>query len=152
MSWKNLRQQTRSNNMHILPGTTGSTADQSKENMAFKQEDLELQWLSMCNRMPKQMSGIAARMKNMNPTILDMPAVEVVAPNEIVKTEVESIKGKIIATLRHYLRNADITLSIRVAEKQEQEKILTRRQQFELMVNENPAVEKLRLAFDLELA
>jgi DNA polymerase-3 subunit gamma/tau len=31
-------------------------------------------------------------------------------------------------------------------------KILTRREQFEMMSKENPAVEKLRQAFDLELA
>jgi len=111
-----------------------------------------LQWLSMCNRMPQDMSGIAARMKNMNPVVAQLPAVEVVAPNDIIKTEMEKIKGKIVATLRHYLHNADITLTIRVAEKVEQEKILTRREQYDLMASQNASIEKLRKAFDLELA
>ena len=48
--------------------------------------------------------------------------------------------------------NSDLTFAMRVAERQEQAKVLTRREQFEEMVKENPAVEKLRSTFDLELA
>jgi len=124
-------------------------ADEKEE---FSQVDLELQWMAMCNRMPQKLSGIAARMKNMNPTILDSPAVEVVVPNEIIKTEMEQIRGSIIATLKLYLHNSAITLSIRVAEQAEKEKILTRREQFEMMTSQNQAIEKLREIFDLELA
>lgn len=108
--------------------------------------------MSMCNRMPQKLSGIAARMKNMNPVITDMPAVEVVVPNEIIRSEVESIRGSILSTLKLYLHNSDITLTLRVAEHEAHEKILTRREQFELMSQQNASVEKLRKAFDLELA
>ena len=91
-------------------------------------------------------------MKNMNPRILELPEVELVVPNEIIKTEVENIKGNILSTLKLYLHNSGITLTIRVAERQEQARILTRREQFEEMVRENASVEKLRAAFDLEFA
>ena len=123
-----------------------------QENVAFTQEELELQWMSMCNRMPQQMSGIAARMKNMNPQITAMPAVEVVVANEIIKDEIEAIKQKIQVTLRTYLHNSELELTLRVAEKQEQSRTLTRREQFEQMAEENPAIEKLRQFFELELA
>mgnify|MGYP002622461446 CR=1 FL=1 len=151
-SWSNLRQQAHPKKMQILPGTMGVSETRHHESQVFEQSALELQWLSMCNRMPQQMSGIAARMKNMNPQITQMPDVEVLVPNDIIKTEVESIKSKIEATLRLYLHNDDIRLSLRVAAKTEQEKILTRREQFDLMVSQNPSVEKLRQAFGLELA
>ena len=78
--------------------------------------------------------------------------VEVVVANEIIKAEIEQIKGSILATLKMYLHHSNISLSLRVAERQEQTKILTRREQFELMTNDNPSVEKLRVEFDLELA
>jgi anionic cell wall polymer biosynthesis LytR-Cps2A-Psr (LCP) family protein len=78
--------------------------------------------------------------------------VEVVVPNEIVRDEMEHIKGSIISTLKLYLHNNAITLTMRVAEQGEREKILTRREQFQLMCSQNPAVEKLLQAFDLELA
>jgi DNA polymerase-3 subunit gamma/tau len=50
------------------------------------------------------------------------------------------------------LHNNVITLDIRMAEHQEQGKLLTRREQFELMEQQNPSVGKLREMFALELA
>ena len=151
LSWNNLRQQARPK-MQILPGTPGVSDKQVKETETFTQQELELQWMSMCNRMPQRLSGIAARMKNMNPQIAELPAVEVVVPNEIILAEMEKIRGSILSTLKMYLHNSDITFAMRVAEKQEQVKILTRREQFEEMTRANPSVEKLREEFDLELA
>lgn len=151
MSWNNLRQQSQPK-MQILPGTQGIDEKGKAEKEVFSQEDLELQWMSMCNRMPQRLSGIAARMKNMNPRITEFPAVELLVPNEIIKAEVEQIRRSILATLKLYLHNTDITMTLRVAEKQEQTRILSRREQFEELTKENPVVEKLRAEFDLELA
>ena len=148
MTWRNLRSQK----MNIPTEMQTQEEKNQEEHQEFSLTDLELQWMGMCNRMPQQYSGLAARMKNMNPTILQMPAVEVVVPNEIIKTEMETILRKMQATLRKYLHNSDITLSLRVAEQQEREKILTRREQLELMNDENPSVGKLIEAFDLQLA
>ena len=154
-SWNNLRQQSQPRvNLNLNTGN----GQQQTEQQAFSQEDLELQWMSMCNRMPQRLSGIAARMKNMNPVIVatpqqgEAPSVEVTVPNEIIKAEMDAIKGSIVKTLQIYLHNSAITLSLRVAEQQEQEKMLTRRAQFEAMRRENASVEKLREVFDLELA
>ncbi len=151
MSWKNIRQMGKPR-MQLLPNGQGDGGKNVGEQANFTQEELELQWMSMCNRMPQQMSGIAARMKNMNPTITQLPAVEVVVPNEIIKVEVETILNKIVATLRHYLHNSEITLTLRIAERQEHEMLLSRRQQFEAMISKNPSVEMLCDAFSLELA
>lgn len=151
MSWTNLRRQANPK-MHILPGTQGVDAVNVHEENPFTQDDLEFQWMSMCNRMPQKYSGIAARMKNMNPQILELPAVELVVPNEIVKTEVESIRGSIVKTLCMYLHNSNITLTLRVAEREKQGPILTRRQQYEEMEKAQPILAKLKELFDLELA
>ena len=151
MSWNKLRLQGNPK-MQILPGMQAADNKNVEEQAAFTQDELELQWMSMCNRMPQRLSGIAARMKNMNPRIMELPAVELVVPNEIIKAEVENIRGSIVSTLKLYLHNSGITLTIRVAERQEQARILTRREQFEEMVRANASVEKLRTAFDLEFA
>jgi len=152
VTWKNLRRQSSPQKMQILPGTQGFEEKNEQLAELFTQQELELQWMSMCNRMPQKLSGISARMKNMNPQILEMPALEVVVPNEIIKTEMETIKGSIVSTLKLYLKNVNITLSLRVAEQKESEKILSRREQFDLMVEQNKSIEKLRQLFDLELA
>ena len=150
-SWSNLRSQGKPSKMHIIPGTVSHVIEQST-NTVFTQEDLELEWMAMCNRMPQEYSGISTRMKNMNPMIAEMPQITVVVDNALIKQEMEDLKGRITKTLRQSLKNENLTLEIRIAEHQEQVKILTRREQFELLSKENPAVEKLRQAFDLELA
>ena len=153
LTWKNLRQQSQPKvKMQILPGTQGVDQKAVRETEAFSQEDLELQWMAMCNRMPQKLSGIAARMKNMNPVIKELPALEVTVANEIIRTEIEQIKGSILSTLKLYLHNSDITLSVNVLPPSAREKVLTRREQFEAMARQNPSVEKLRAMFDLELA
>ena len=150
-SWNNLRGQKKPSKMNIIPGSVPNAIEQETD-VIFKQEDLDLQWMSMCNRMPQELSGIATRMKNMNPKILDFPHLEVIVDNELIKQEMEEFRGRILSTLKGKLQNDAITLDIRVAEQQERVKVLTRREQFELMRKENPAVEVLRQAFDLELA
>ena len=150
-SWNNLRNQGKPSKMKIIPGSVSATVEQQTD-AAFSQEDLELQWMAMCNRMPKELYGIATRMKNMNPVIIELPRIEVTVDNALIKQEMDDFRGRIVSTLKQSLQNASITLDIRVAEHQDQPKILSRREQFELMSKENPAIEKLRQAFDLELA
>ena len=153
-SWNNLLNKDKKK-FTAIPGTLSATdpnAKQGDEELEFSQQDLELQWMSMCNRMPQRLSGIATRMKNMNPTILDFPHVEVVVENELALQQMEEIKGSIVKTLQIYLHNQSITLSMRVAEHEEQEKILSRREQYELMEKENPSIVKLRELLSLELA
>ena len=155
-SWSNLRQKSKPSKMNIIPGTIGDTkAQQQSDDQPFTQEDLEFQWLSMCNRMPQQrqeLIGISTRMKNMAPVITEMPHLQVTVENALVKQEMDNILKSIVKTLQIYLHNNQITLEILVSDKPDQVKILTRREQFELLSKENPAVEKLRQAFDLELA
>ena len=151
-SWKNLRQQqSKPAKINTIPSAVSVTIEQETD-ATFTQDDLELQWLSMCNRMPQEFSGIATRMKNMNPVIKEFPAIEVIVNNALIKQEMEDFKGRIIKTLQNALHNNAITLEITIVEQEGPVKILTRREQFEMMSKENPAVEKLRQAFDLELA
>ena len=155
-SFKKLREKTQSSKgkMQVIPGTLPGNpyAVIKDEQLAFTQQELELQWMMMCNRMPQHLSGIATRMKNMNPVIVEMPHLEVVVENQLAYDQMMEIKGSIVNTLKVYLHNNTITLDIKVAEHQEKVRILTRREQFELMEKEYPAVGKLRELLDLELA
>ena len=147
-SWNNLRNQGKPSNTNPI-GSNPTSAPIS--DVSFTQEDLELQWMAMCNRMPQEFSGIATRMKNMNPFIVEIPQIEVIVDNDLIRQEMEAFKTRIVKTLIDHLHNSQITLNIKVADHQ-QVVILTRREQFELMSKNNPAVEKLRQVFDLELA
>ena len=152
MSWNNLRKMATSPKVNIISQSIGLDAKPEDETQAFTQDDLELQWLAMCNRMPQKLVGIASRMKNMNPLITELPQVEVVVDNELIAGELEKIRGSVVNTLKMYLHNNAITLNIRIAEPQEQARILTRREQLEEMIAANSSIQKLCEAFDLELA
>ena len=153
LSWKNLRKMSTAPKMNILPGTLGNeNSGRQEESVEFSQDDLELQWMAMCNRMPQQLVGIATRMKNMSPTITEMPRVEVVVGNELLAAEMEKIHGSIVNTLKMYLHNSSIELTIRVDENREHVKILTRREQFEELSKTYPVLDKLCTTFNLELA
>ena len=154
-SWNNLRKTNEQRKMQIIPGTLDANdpnAKQQEDDQSFEQQDLELQWMSMCNRMPQNLSGIATRMKNMNPVIKEFPEIEVVVDNPLVKEQMEEINGSITNTLRIYLHHKGISLNLRVAEQEERSRILTRTEQYELMEKENPSIAKLRDYLSLELA
>ena len=122
------------------------------EHQSFTQDALELQWMMMCNRMPQEMTGLAARMKNMIPRITTLPHVEVVVDNDLILDEISKIKGKIRLTLVRNLHNDDIQLNIRLAEGGEVRKVLTKRELFEEMKQKNPSIEKLCELLSLELS
>ena len=157
LSWKNIREQAhrKKNKISLVPGMLAPTDPNIKKigtNCDFSQHDVEFQWMSMCNRMPQQLSGIAARMKNMNPVITDFPHLEVEVDNQIQLDQITSIKGSIVKTLKLYLQNENITLDLRLNEKRETVKILTRREQDEMLSQQNSAISKLSSLLDLELA
>ena len=155
MSFKNILEKSKPKKMSVIPGTLDASdpnATPKDEEQSFSQQDLELQWMLMCNRMPQKLSGIATRMKNMNPVITDFPNVEVTADNQVALDQLEQIKGSIASTLKLYLHNKAITLSLRLAEKEEIVPILSRREQYEMMEKENPSIAKLRELLSLELA
>ena len=150
LTWNNLRQQKDGQKTTVVASADGQGPD--GEHAAFTENDLLLQWMSMCNRMPQNLAGLATRMKSMEPVITNGTTVEVEVSNTLVKEDMERIHGSIANTLRKYLRNSDITLVIRVSERQEPVKILSRSEQFEEMVRQNASLQKLKEAFDLQLA
>ena len=151
-SWNNLRGHKSGNTNASTPNpNTSNPATKSDEN-PFSQQDLEIEWTLMCNRMPANLSGIATRMKNMTPAITEFPAIELIVENQLAKNQIEDIKGSILSTLRLHLKNKGITLSTRVVEHDEQVPVMSRREQFEQMEKENPSIVKLRELLDLQLA
>lgn len=105
-----------------------------EENEEFTQELLELQWLSMCNRMPQKMIALASRMKNVKPHISNFPEIEIVVDNQILLDQINEIKGRIRVTLAKALHNGSVNLTLRLAEAEEISRKLTKKEVFnELM-------------------
>lgn len=123
------------------------------EESIFTANDLQIQWLAMCNRMGliPEMTAISKRMKNIVPVITDYPAVEVVVENQMFKDELQTIRKRIEATLSKYLSNGRISLTIRIAEQQERQKLLTPKEMLDELVETNEAFKLLKGSLSLEL-
>ena len=106
------------------------------ENEEFNQDFLELQWLSMCNRMPQKMISLASRMKNMRPRIAEFPAIEIIVDNQMLLDQVDTIKGRIRATMAKALHNGNITLTLRLAKAEEISKKLTKKEVFDELMKQ----------------
>ncbi len=154
-SWSNMKKRSQQSKIVVLPNTLDPSDPNAKpkdEQREFTQQDLDYQWMAMCNRMPQKLRGLAARMKNLVPTITTMPAIEVKVDNRLVLEEMETIKGSIVNTLKLHLHNNAITLAMSVNDQPQASRILTRREQYEELSKKNPAVAKLQELFGLELA
>ena len=118
----------------------------------FTQEELEMVWLGMCNRMPESMAAMSSRMKNMIPKISTFPDIELLMDNQILLDQMQAIKGRIRSTLVKSLHNANIQLTMRLARADEVKRILTKRELFDEMRTKNPAIEKMRELLGLEMS
>ena len=104
-----------------------------EEATEFTDDQLSLEWLRMCNRMPSQMTGLAQRMKNIQPTILSYPNIEILVDNKLLLDQLGAIKGRIRASLAAGLHNGSITVSLRLAKQNEIKPLLTKKQIFDKM-------------------
>ena len=122
------------------------------ENENFDQDFLELKWLSMCNRMPPKMVGLASRMRNMTPRITRHPNIELTVDNQNLLDQVNEIKGRIRATLAEALHNGNIQIELKLAKAEEVGPMLTPKEMFDEMRKKNPIVDKMCATLNLELA
>ena len=125
--------------------------DTTKEK-GFTQDQLETSWYAMLVRMPQSLRGLATRLKNVTPRITEFPKIEIVVDNQILLTQVEPIKLRIKATLAKELNNGQINVEWRVAQGTEVKPLLTKRESFEEMKKENPALAKLCQALNLDMS
>ena len=116
---------------------------QTGQHETFDEDMLILQWMSMCNRMPDTMTGTATRLKNITPEITNFPEIEIIADNKMLLEDIQKIKGRIRNTLIQTLHNDDIELTLRLARPEEVKKILSPKELYEELCNNNPAIKKL---------
>ncbi len=132
-----------------------ASASADKRNNTFDEEALQHQWVGMCIRMQqanRNLIGLAQRMMAIKPKLLEFPAVEVVVDNQLLLDNMQAIKNRIRNTLVMSLNNSSITVTYRLAHRDEVKKILNKRELLDKMRQDNPALDKLCTSFKLVLA
>ncbi len=123
-----------------------------EQTSTFTDEDLKEKWISMCNRMPQKMKAMAMRMKNMKLHITTLPNIEVVVDNQILLTQMNDILARLEITMAQDLKNKDVKISLRLAKKEELKPILTDREVFAKLLQNNHSLATLKEALKLELS
>ncbi len=156
LSFKNLKRseeiiQKRRNPME---DTAVESTNVTTEQEEFNQEQVEAQWMAMCIRMQniKEYIGLSQRMKAITPKITTFPNIEVVADNQFLLDDILKIKNRIKLTFVKGLRNGNIDMDFRLARQDEVTKILSKREIFDEMRKENPAIDKLCTSLKLVMA
>jgi len=78
--------------------------------------------------------------------------IMLVADNPLLVSDIQGIIRRIRATLAQKLQNGDIQVEVRLAKNEETRHAFTRRELFDNIRKENPAIEQLWQSLDLELA
>ena len=151
MTFASLKQQEKDEKVNSAAEVEIKNKD---ENANFNDDDLQLQWLTMCNRilLNKEMTALAQRMKNVQVKITTLPNIEVLVDNKLLLDEIEGIKGRIRASLAATLHNGHINISTRLARQEERTRILSPREILDKMQKDNEAVAMLTNLLKLEMA
>lgn len=148
-SWKNLEEEENKTKKLLQQETEITNKD---EETAFTQDDLEIQWRAMCTRMKKSAPGIAPRLNNIRPTITDYPNIEIVVQNQILLDNITPIQSRLRATMAKFLHNGNIQLVIRLAKQEELQPVLSRRELYDKVLENNIGLRVLASELKLEMS
>lgn len=106
----------------VFTGSAAETArkdDTAPADAAFTDDDLRRAWLSMCDNMPQDLRGVAARMRYLKPAITTWPTVEVAVDSRALLGSMMELRQRITAYLARSLHNDAIMLDIRLNDDDE---------------------------------
>ena len=95
---------------------------------------------------------MAGRLQILRPMLKENLVIEVLVDNRMVADDVTAIRPQIEEYLRRELQNSRISIKVIVEEAKFTHKILSRVEQYQAIVQHNPAVRKLKELLDLDLS
>lgn len=130
-----------------------SLGETANENETFTEEDVKREWLRMCNYMAQDAKDVAlaSRMHNVLVKMTEWPKVEAVFENTMLKDDVENILPRVQNELAKLLHNGKLTITTRLARKEEIVKKLTPQEIFDKIMETNPAFARMQQQLGLKL-
>lgn len=117
----------------------------------FTEEEMLKYWNKYTNKVEKDGKFNLLSHLTMGTPKLEGAIIHLEFPNHTIKTEVERAKYDLLGYLREKLQNYEIDLDITVNETTEKRYVYSTREKFEKMKEMNPALERLRQEFDLDI-
>ncbi len=118
----------------------------------FSREDLESAWKKGIPGICSHSANLLSSLNNKNPVLKEDFALEVTADSKVLESEIKGLLPKILAYLKKELNNDFITVSIILADiNEQQDKAYFPDEIYKKMVEKNPEIKNLRDQLDLEI-
>ncbi len=149
-SFSNIINGNKVTEQHETPPQLGDVASETE---LFGEDDVRREWLSMCNRMMRQVQyvALARRMMNVQLHITQFPTVEGVCDNALLMQDVERIRQRVEVTLATQLHNGRLQFVLRLAEQREMAHRLSPQEFLQKLEETNPFFSEMRKSLKLEL-
>ena len=123
------------------------------EERPFDNVELTIAWREFAAALPHEEIAMSHRMDNMEPALQeDGTTFLVIADNPSILNELEHMTPRIENFLRQRLRNGKVHMTLRLREITDKRKVYSRKEIYQMLLEQSQALRKLREAFQLELA
>ncbi len=123
-----------------------------KQTNEFTQEQLNNAWGKFAEVMKsKKKANLYSMMQNNKPVITSTAEIKFTVPNKVLEEQLNEEKIDMMRFLRQELKNTTVQLKIVVAENIEGVKLYTTSDKYKRLVEKNPAIQKLKQSFDLDI-
>lgn len=119
-------------------------------NEYFSDEALLDGWIEFGKTINDEIKGIGFQNTNLPVRVSDT-TFEILVNNVMQENELKKIQTDIVQFLINRLKNSSISMIIKVAEESEMQRTLSPEERYKSMVDQNPALEKLRKNLQLEI-
>ena len=132
--------------------TSKPSAPRSYGNEAFTESNMLSAWVAFAQRLPIEEIAQQGRMKMLTPKLLEGGIIDVPVENDMVMADYKRLQPKIEDYIRSYLRNDNVRLQLRLLPPNQQNRPISRREQFEAMCEKSLAFKSLCEELKLDLA
>lgn len=132
--------------------TSKPSAPRSYGNEAFTESNMLSAWVAFAQRLPIEEIAQQGRMKMLAPKLLEGGIIDVPVENDMVMADYKRLQPKIEDYIRSYLHNDNVRLQLRLLPPNQQNRPISRREQFEAMCEKSLAFKSLCEELKLDLA
>ena len=120
------------------------------QNGVFSDEELEEAWQRFAETIPEQGRMVSYLLSSI-PKRISTTTFEVIVNNIFQEKELKRLQQDILEYMRLQLKNSNVSMSIKLAEENENQRSNTPEDRYKIMAEMNPALAKLRSGLNLEI-
>jgi len=129
----------------------GATAINNLPSQSFTQQALADAWTRYANNMRATRANLASSLSSKQPVLKADTLIEFPITNKALEESINEDKMNLLGFLRKELNNYSIQLNLVMVEGEEKTNLYTANDRYKHLAEKNPAINKFRQAFDLDI-